>query len=165
MAADNHLETIFAAHYRRVARTIAFVIGDCGRAEELAVEVFLRWSRDRSPKLSNSEPWIYRTAANIAIDELRKQARLRRITQVLGRFRSPPTPEEIHSTNQERDRVRAVLGRMHARDAELLILRVQGFAYAELAEALTLNPASVGTLLRRAEESFRKEYTAKYGTR
>lgn len=156
------LESIFAAHYDRVARTIAFVIGDGGRAEELAVEVFLRWPRR---KHSNWEAWIYRTAVNLAIDELRKQARRRRFDGVLAVFVSPQTPEEIHHSNQERDRVRSVLARMQPRDAELLILRAQGFSYQELAAALALKPGSVGTLLSRAGETFRKEYIAKYGPR
>lgn len=42
------LESVFAAHSARVARTIALVTGDRGRAEELAVEVFLRWSQKPS---------------------------------------------------------------------------------------------------------------------
>jgi hypothetical protein len=35
------LESLFALHYSRIARTIALVTGDRSRAEELAVEVFL----------------------------------------------------------------------------------------------------------------------------
>jgi len=47
--------------------------------------------------------------------------------------------------------------------AELLILRSDGFTYEEIAMALKLNPASVGTLLNRAEEAFRKAYVKRYG--
>jgi hypothetical protein len=39
------LETIFRAQYARIARVIAGVIRDPARAEELAVEVFLKWER------------------------------------------------------------------------------------------------------------------------
>jgi hypothetical protein len=37
------LDAIFRAHYDRVARVIGRVIHDQARAEELAVEVFLKW--------------------------------------------------------------------------------------------------------------------------
>jgi RNA polymerase sigma-70 factor (ECF subfamily) len=47
----------------------------------------------------------------------------------------------------------------------LLVLRSQGFSYEELAATLNLNPASIGTLLSRAQHAFRKEYTRRYGTR
>jgi RNA polymerase sigma-70 factor (ECF subfamily) len=35
--------------------------------------------------------------------------------------------------------------------------------YAELAAALNLNPASVGALLARAGQAFKKEYVKRYG--
>ena len=45
----------------------------------------------------------------------------------------------------------------------MLLLRSEDLSYEELAGALDLNPASVGTLLSRAQEAFRKEYIKKYG--
>jgi hypothetical protein len=53
---------------------------------------------------------------------------------------------------------------MQPRQAELLVLRTQGFSYDELSSALRLNPASVGKLLSGAQETFRKEYVDKYGS-
>jgi len=52
---------------------------------------------------------------------------------------------------------------MRPRQAELLILRSNGFSYEELASMLSLNSASVGTLLSRAEQAFRKAYINRYG--
>src|SRR2546428_5912765 len=43
--ADTELEMIFRSQYKRVARIIARVIKDPARAEELAVDVFVKWSR------------------------------------------------------------------------------------------------------------------------
>ena len=77
-------------------------------------------------------------------------------------FRSP---EEIHSATEERDRVRQVLSAISPRQAELLLLRSQDLSYSEVAAALHLNPASLGTLIRRAQQSFRKEYVKRYGQR
>jgi RNA polymerase sigma-70 factor (ECF subfamily) len=160
---DTDLESIFALHYRRVARAIAMVTGDRSQAEELAAEVFLRWSRRPTGAGVNLEGWLYRIAANLAIDALRKRRRRARLDQFLQGFWRQPNPEEIHAANQERDRVREILSRMHPRQAELLVLRTEGFSYDELATALGLNPSSVGTLLCRAQRTFRKEYIAKYG--
>jgi RNA polymerase sigma-70 factor (ECF subfamily) len=157
------LEAIFQAQYARIARVIARVIRDPGRAEEMAVEVFLKWSRNPLAQGSKAEGWLHRTAARMALDELRKQARRSRHERWPGPVRRPPTPEEIHSATQEQDRVRAVLGGLAPRHAELLVLRSQGFNYEELAATLELNPASVGTLLSRAQQAFRKEYLKRYG--
>ena len=49
------------------------------------------------------------------------------------------------------------------RGAELLVLRSHGLSYEELAEALELNPTSIGTYLSRAQDAFRKEYIKRYG--
>jgi RNA polymerase sigma-70 factor, ECF subfamily len=157
------LESVFLAYYGRIARTIASVIHDQGRAEELAVEVFLKWAANQAGRDSAPEGWLYRTAANLALDELRKQARRNRLDGLVAWVRKPSTPEEIHSAKQEQERVRTILGGMGARRAALLILRTQGLSYEELASVLGVNPASVGTLLSRAQRIFRKEYVKKYG--
>jgi RNA polymerase sigma-70 factor, ECF subfamily len=162
------LEAIFEAQYERIARVIARVIRDPGRAEELAVEVFLKWSRspwarDSKTQGSKAEAWLYRTAARMALDELRKQARRNRYDGLSAWVRKPPTPEELHAAAEEQNKVRAVLGALAPRQAELLLLRSQGLNYDELASTLDLNPASVGTLLGRAQQAFRKEYVEKYG--
>lgn len=153
----SELDAVFDAHYERIARVIARVICDPGRAEELAVEVFLKWTR------GSADGWLYRSAVRLALDELRRQARRERYERVLGWVRRPPTPEELHASGEEQDRVRAVLRRLRPRDAELLLLRHEGLAYGEIAAALGLNPASIGTLLSRAQQTFRKEYVNRYG--
>jgi DNA-binding CsgD family transcriptional regulator len=65
--------------------------------------------------------------------------------------------------DEVQERVRAVLAALQSRQAELLVLRSHGFSYEELALSLDLNPVSVGTLLGRAQQAFRKEYVARYG--
>ena len=56
------IETIFQAEYQKVARVIARVLRDPARAEELAVEVFLKWSRNPKAHGENSSAWLYRVA-------------------------------------------------------------------------------------------------------
>jgi RNA polymerase sigma-70 factor (ECF subfamily) len=77
--------------------------------------------------------------------------------------RAPVTPEELHLATEEQDRVRFVLSIIEPRQAAFLLLRSQGFSYDEVASTLNLNPASVGTLLSRAQQAFRKEYIKRYG--
>ena len=151
-------ETLFHAHYCRIARTIARVVRDHARAEEIAVEVFWKfWRSSKAPKDDRAGGWLYRTAIRMALDELRKHAR-RIANESEARPRAIETPEDVHAAAQERDRVRLVLASLDARQSELLLLRSDGLSYNEIAGALELNPASVGTLLSRAQQAFRKEY-------
>jgi RNA polymerase sigma-70 factor (ECF subfamily) len=156
-------EAAFRSQYQRVARIIARVVRDRARAEELAVEVFLKLWRDRKAQGQQLEGWLCRVAVRTGLNELRRQARQRRYESVLAFLRSVPNPEEIRAADEERDKVRAVLRAVRPRDAELLVLRSHGLTYDEMAAALSLNPASVGTLLRRAQVAFRKEYIERYG--
>ena len=161
-AAD--FETIFAAHYESTARAIARVIHDNGRAEELAVEAFLKLSKNPPAQNERSGGWLHRTAIRLALDELRRRARRDRHEGLLTWVRSRQ-PDELFSAAQEQGRVRAVLAGMALRQAELLLLRHDGASYDELASSLEIHPASVGTLLSRAQQAFRKEYVKRYGER
>jgi RNA polymerase sigma-70 factor, ECF subfamily len=160
------IEAIFREHYPRVVRIVARVVRDNSRAEELAVEVFLKLWRSNKSQPDNLAAWLYRVAVRTAVDELRRRKRRAQYETLLGFFRqdsSPATPEQIHRATEEGERVRMVLSRMNPRQAEFLLLRSQGFSYEELAAILKLNPASVGSLLSRAQQSFRKEYMKAHG--
>ena len=162
-------EAIFRAQYARIARVIARVVRDPSRAEELAVEVFLKLWHCPCAHGEKAEGWLYRAAIRKALDELRRRTRRARYESLFRLFsgRAPrlANPEEVHGAKEEQARVRFVLALMSRRQAELLLLRANDLSYDELAAALDLNPSSVGTLLSRAQEAFRKEYVSRYGKR
>lgn len=161
------LETIFQAQYERIVRVIAGVIRDPARAEELAVEVFLKWERVPNAQGEGAEGWLYRAAVRIALNELRRKTLRNRCEHLLGFVTSGKTggstPHEIYAAQEEQQRVRLVLSVIEPRQAELLLLRSNDLSYEELASTLNLKPASVGTLLSRALEAFRKEFIQRYG--
>jgi RNA polymerase sigma-70 factor (ECF subfamily) len=157
------LEGIFHAQYSRIAKLIASITRDPGRAEELAVEVFLKWTTSGIPDTSKASGWLHRTAVRLSLDELRRRARRERLEGLVHVIRPPRTPEEIHLATDRQARVTAVLARLKTRDAEILLLRAEGMTYDELASTLSLKPASIGTLLSRAQQAFRKEYIQRYG--
>ncbi|HZU24334.1 MAG TPA: sigma-70 family RNA polymerase sigma factor [Bryobacteraceae bacterium] len=157
------LERLFRSRYAAIARLIAGIVRDRACAEELAVDVFLRWSRARPMPPDTIDGWLYRAAVRIALDELRREARRSRYERLLTFFRGHPGPEEVRAAGERNEQVRNVLRSLSTRQAEMLLLRANGFSYSEVATALGLNAASVGTLLARAEESFRKEFVRRYG--
>ena len=158
-------EAFFHAHYERIARVIARVVGDHGRAEDLAAEAL--WKLCRTPQVHGESAggWLYRTAVRMGLNELRSGRRRLRYEALSDAPANCLTPEEAHAAAEERGQVRQVLAVLRERQAELLILRASGLSYEELAAALGLNPASVGTLIGRAQQAFRKEYVKLYGTR
>src|SRR5438067_12151755 len=84
------LDAIFRAHYERIARVIGRVVHDQARAEELAVEVFLKWWRNPQAQGDNAEGWLYRASVREALDELRRQTRRSRFERLFSFIRESP---------------------------------------------------------------------------
>ena len=163
--ASRDFNTLFDAGYRRLALLLYRVTGDRGRAEEVAAEAFWRLHCQPPAAEINIEGWLYRTGLRLALDQLKKDRRRARYEALGSIFGFATTPHQVLEQTEERTRVRQVLGSLKADQIALILLRAEGLSYSELAAVLHLNTGSVGTLLARAEEAFRKEYVHRYGPR
>lgn len=74
----------------------------------------------------------------------------------------PAESEQALARADEQRQVREVLAAIKPAQATLLLLRAEGLTYAEIAAALRINPASVGTMLARAEARFKQVYEARH---
>jgi RNA polymerase sigma factor (sigma-70 family) len=164
--APSAFEDVFLGNYSRIVAVLLRLLGDRARAEELASEVF--WKLYRQPMLPASEGnvpgWLYRTATNLGIDELRARGKRKQYEEAAGRF-APPNTESSDPLSEilreEKCRsVRAALAALKPAQAQILILRHSGFSYNELADCLQVSRGSVGTMLMRAEAEFQKRYLA-----
>jgi len=156
-------DAVFRTHYPRLARIIARITGDPARAEELAVEAL--WKLWRSPEAhgEGAGGWLYRTAVRMGLNDLRGSHRRTQHESMADLSAAFPDPEAARAAAEERRQVRDVLAVLDPRQASLLVLRTSGLSYEEIASALELNPASIGTFLSRAQQAFRKEYIKRYG--
>ncbi len=161
-------DEIFIAHYRRVVAVLLRLIGDPTRAEELANEVlwraYRRYSSAGNTKLAG---WLYRTAANLGIGELRATARRQRYedaaAEMIRAAEAGLTPLDDVLRQETRARVRSVLAVLKRWQARILILRASGLSYRELADALGVKRSSIGTMLARAESRFHGQYLRLHG--
>lgn len=160
-------DSVFNANYLMVIRAIDRVIGDHARAEDIAIEAFWKlWQRPDALG-QQSGGWLRRTAIRLALDELRRRMRRARYESLFAALgwsgAGGQQPDEIMAASDDQARVRMVLGSMRRRDAELLLLQSDGLHYQDIATFLSINPASVGTLLARARRVFREAYEERYG--
>jgi RNA polymerase sigma-70 factor (ECF subfamily) len=162
-AADESFTDLFDRHYVKLARLLYRVCGDGERAEAVASEAFWRLYQRPPRTRQNIEGWLYRTGLRLALDQLRKEQRRARYEALASLFGIPVNPQRRLEQKEDQARVRRTLAAMNPRQASMLIMRSDGYSYAEVAAALALNPVSVGTLLARAEQSFRTEYERRYG--
>jgi RNA polymerase sigma factor (sigma-70 family) len=168
---ESRFEKLYLEHYGRVVGVLFRLTSSPSEAEELSNEVF--WKLYRQRLLPNPDGnvggWLYRTATNLGIDALRKSARRREHESEAARIalqsRGPSGPLEGVLRDERRRRVRQVLARLKPVQAQALILRASGFSYHEVAETLGVKRVSVGTLILRAEQAFRKHFRAVAGAK
>lgn len=156
-AAGETFERLFAREYHRVVSIAFRITGDASDAEDVAQDVFVRFSRSRRMDGDRARGWLYTAAAHTALNVLRSKRRRLRRELHLEPVVDASDPQAIVVHRDERARVRAALLRIGAREAEMLALRYSGLSYREVASALGIDPAQVGTRLARAERALKRE--------
>jgi len=156
-------EALYRAHYARVVGVLRPLVGD--EADDLAQEVFLRLLQ-RPPRAQDTDlgAWLYRVATNLGYNALRASKRRAAYRGLLARlvggagWEPEPEPEAEAIQAEASRQVRRALAQLTQQQASILALRYNGLSYREIAAALGVAPASVGTLLARAEASFERVY-------
>jgi RNA polymerase sigma-70 factor (ECF subfamily) len=157
-AVRSDLDEIFRRDYQRVVGVAARVLGSRDSAEDVAQEVFLSFGRSSVPA-GQAPGWLCAAAAHTALNTLRSGRRRASREEIAAAAYDGVVSDvaETVVTLEERSRVRAALARLPRKQAVALVLRHSGLSYADVAAALDMSPGSVGTTVRRAESTLRKE--------
>lgn len=140
----------------KLLRYCTYRCGDPDAAEDIVQEAMVRlWRRDAEEPPADPAGWLFTTARHLILDGAKvARNRERLLASNPASEAGPEQADRILEREQERERVREVLGRMPKRSGEILMLRYSGFSYREIAGKVGVAPGSVGTLLARAERRF-----------
>lgn len=156
VATDRHaLEQLFLRHRDYVYRVIWSQVRNRAIAEDLTQDVFCRLAtmRRRFVRRAAFRSWLYRVAANLVRDHLRK--RRRSVGAVAPERHAPPEP----TPNPELDEVLAAIAELPRRQREVVLLRLlEGLSTAETAVALRIGAGSVKTHLHRGLIHLRSKF-------
>jgi RNA polymerase sigma factor (sigma-70 family) len=155
----DHFVALFQVHFPRLYRYLDRLSGQPELAADVAQEAFLKLSR-RGALPDAPEAWLISVAMNLFRSA--KSTGSRRVltpTRSEGVLSDPaPSLEQAAIAAESRRRVRSAIDRLPDRERRLLLLRAEGYSYRDMAAALNLNEASIGTLLARARAAFRECY-------
>lgn len=149
-------ESIFRREYAQMVAIARRVLGSTSWAEDVAQEAFVGFLRSAVP-VDGAHAWLATATAHTALNQLRSDHRRLRRESVAAQSDIAPDAADVASTLAERVRVREVLKRLPRKQAVVLVLRHSGMSYQEISTALGIAVGSVGTTLRRAEATMRKE--------
>jgi len=149
-------------HREGVINVVYRICGDAGLAEDAAQEAFIRaWQhlasyQPRSPFRN----WVYRIAANVALDVLRREKETVDVDAVPV-VAPGPGPEAALIKKERAERVRqAVLALPPASRAVLVLREYEGLSYQEIAYTLDIPMGTVMSRLNYARNRIRESLAA-----
>src|ERR1043165_8255317 len=159
------LDRLFREYHEPLVRYLTRRLGDRDWAEEGTQEIFLRAARQET--IVSERAWLFAVATNLVRDDARKDARRRRHLELLreqAKADDVVQPEPLTLERAEESALaRKALEALGERDREALLMREEGLDYTEIATALELSVASVGTTLSRARRRLVEAYEALQG--
>jgi RNA polymerase sigma-70 factor (ECF subfamily) len=163
-AVDPQAETLrlFQEHGAALYRFCRGALHHAGDAEDVVQETFLKLldHLQHGGDRRNLKSWLFTVAANGCRD--RTRWRLRWLPWNAERDDRTVDPIEVRlkPDTTEADRARSAFRALAARDRLLLSLRAQGLSYRDIAAASGIREQSVGRLLARALDRWRKRCVA-----
>jgi RNA polymerase sigma factor (sigma-70 family) len=144
---------LFEQHHEQLRRYLARLTGDPDLAADIAQETFVRFL-ERPPEEASAAPWLFRVATNLARDSARTQSRRRLLVMkgraMLAHADPPPAPDSGVSRSHARRAVSEAFAALSDRERTALLMREEGYAHREIAEALGTTTGTIGTLMARA---------------
>ena len=140
---DHGFDRFYRVHHNRIAKGLAFSLGDVDLAAEATDEAFVRayerWAKVQ--RLDRPDAWVYRVASNWATSVLRRRRR---------------SPHRLYEPNVDAPAiadpaVHAGLAALDVKHRSVVVCRyLLGWSVAETAAALGLREGTVKSRLHRA---------------
>ena len=130
------------------------IIGDEYQANDIAQETFVKLHRslNSTDVIDNPKAWLYRVAANISNNHLKRNSIHNRIIRSI---RTDSEYDNIEADFIKKERillVRGALEKLSTKERTLLLLYQDGLSYTEMAKIINIRKTSVGKMLSRAIE-------------
>jgi RNA polymerase sigma-70 factor, ECF subfamily len=153
---------LFAEHGQALYRFCLFTLRQRQDAEDVVQDTFLKLLRhlERGAERATLRSWLFTVAANGCRDRFRRRSRWLPWSAALDRRETAADAAIACEQDEQRESLLRSARALRPRDRLLLMLRVQGLSYREIATAAGISEASTGRLLARAVARWKREYAS-----
>lgn len=149
------IEGLFRQHNETLIRFLALRLRSHQEAKEVAQEAYVRLlNLDKPGAVSYLRAFLFKTAANLAVDRIRRQRTVRRVvreTKFLEELTSQPTPEQFANDAQEVALAERLIAELPPKCRRAFLLhKIYGLDFADIAKQMGLGERMVRTYVVRA---------------
>jgi RNA polymerase sigma factor (sigma-70 family) len=145
---------LFSEHNESLVRFLAARLHSVHEAKEVAQEAYVRLlSLDDSGAVSFLRAFLFKTAANLAVDRLRTRNRQRQAMNagLCDELRETPTPDYEAAQAEEAEIVRRLIGELPPKCRQAFLMhRIHGEDFAVIAKQMELSERMVRHYVLRA---------------
>lgn len=145
---------LFSEHNESLVRFLAVRLHSVQEAKEVAQEAYVRLlSLDDSGAVSFLRAFLFKTAANLAVDRLRTRSRQRQALNagLCDELRETPTPDYEVARAEEVEIVRRLIGELPPKCRRAFLLhRIHGEDFSQIAKQMELSERMVRHYVLRA---------------
>ena len=157
LAGGSHAQRIsrlFSEHNESLIQFLATRLRSVQEAKEVAQEAYVRLlSLEDSGAVSFLRAFLFKTAANLAVDRIRSRNRQQQAQDagLCDESREAPTPDREAASAQEVEIVRRLIGELPPKCRHAFLLhRVHGAEFSEIAQEMGLSERMVRHYVLRA---------------
>jgi RNA polymerase sigma factor (sigma-70 family) len=163
-AGDERFVVLLEEHKRILYKIASAYCADAEDRRDLVQEIVIQLWRSfpRYDERLKFSTWMYRIGMNVAISFLRSQKRRGRETVVLEAdiLEVSPADSALGEAGDDFRLVQQLISRLDEMSRALLILYLEGYSHAEIAEILGISVTNVGTRINRIKNRLRDERNA-----
>jgi RNA polymerase sigma-70 factor (ECF subfamily) len=155
---------LFGEHGAGLYRFCLFTLRHQQDAEDVVQDTFIKLLEhlERGADRASVRSWLFTVAANGCRDRFRRRLRWLPWSLDLDRRAADADQELVCAQDEQRAALQQSARTLKPRDRLLLMLRVQGLSYREIATAAGVPETSVGRLLARALARWKQGYATLY---
>lgn len=145
-------------HQDRLFSMAVYMLGNTGEAEEVVQDVFIKlWQQPDMMKKDHIRAWLLKVTRNACLDLIRKRVHRTNYAVAAGDESNVVTLYTTTEAAELGDDLQRMITNLKEPYRSLVVMReIEGYAYAEIGEALELTEQQVKVYLYRARRQLRE---------